>query len=92
MVIVIEIVIEIVIVHPVSVRRFPSFRTQPLESLTPLPMTKTISEQPSPWRKYSKRESCYGDRVYANHTCIINTCVNHIECKSYVNITIIVLV
>ena len=23
-----------------------------------------ISEQPSPWRKSSKRESCYGDRVY----------------------------
>ena len=22
-----------------------------------------ISEQPSPWRKSSKRESCYGDRV-----------------------------
>ena len=25
---------------------------------------KYISEQPSPWRKSSKRESCYGDRVY----------------------------
>ena len=25
---------------------------------------ETISEQPSPWRKSSKRESCYGDRVY----------------------------
>ena len=24
---------------------------------------KYISEQPSPWRKYYKRESCYGDRV-----------------------------
>ena len=23
-----------------------------------------ISEQPSPWRKSSKRKSCYGDRVY----------------------------
>ena len=23
---------------------------------------KTISEQPSPWRKYYKRESCYGAR------------------------------
>ena len=23
-----------------------------------------LSEQPSPWRKYSKRKSCYGDRVY----------------------------
>ena len=27
-------------------------------------MIKHISEQPSPWRTYSKRESCYGDRVY----------------------------
>ena len=26
--------------HPVSVRRFPSFRTQPLENLTPIPMNK----------------------------------------------------
>ena len=41
-------------IHPVSVRRFPSFRTQPLESLTPLPMNKWISEQPSPWRTSSK--------------------------------------
>ena len=49
--------------HPVSVRRFPFFRTQPLENLTPLPMNKRISEQPSPCRKYYKRESCYGDRV-----------------------------
>ena len=38
-------------VHPVSVTRFPSFRTQPLESLTPLPMNKWVPEQPSPWRK-----------------------------------------
>ena len=51
-------------VHPVSVRRFPSFRTQPLENITPLPMNKWVPEQPSPWRKYSKRESCYGDQVY----------------------------
>ena len=50
---------------PVSVRRFPSFRTQPLESLSHYLWTKTISEQPSPWRKSSKRESCYGDRVYS---------------------------
>ena len=53
--------------HPVSVRRFPSFRTQPLDNITPLPMNKWISEQPSPWRKYSKRKSCYGDRVYEAH-------------------------
>ena len=50
-------------IHPVSVRRFPSFRTRPLESLKPLPMNKWISEQPSPWRKSSQRESCYGDRM-----------------------------
>ena len=50
--------------HPVSVRRFPFFRTQSLENLTPLPMNKWISEQPSPWRKSSKRKSCYGDRAY----------------------------
>ena len=29
---------------------------------------KNISEQPSPWRKSSKRESCYGDRVYLSNT------------------------
>ena len=52
-------------VHPVSVTRFPSFRTQPLENLKPLPMNKWVPEPPSPWRKSAKRESCYGDRVYA---------------------------
>ena len=51
------------VVHPVSVRRFPSFRTQPLENLTPLPMNKWVPEQPRPWRKSSERES-HGDRVY----------------------------
>ena len=58
---------------PVSVRRFPSFRTQPLENITPLPMNKWVPEQPSPWRKYSKRESYYGDRVYPG-VCF-GTCV-----------------
>ena len=52
------------VLHLVSLKRFPSFRTQPLENITPLSMTKRITEQPSPWRKYYKRESCYGDRVY----------------------------
>ena len=51
-------------VHLVSLRRFPSFRTQPLENITPLSMNKWLPEQPSPWQRYSKRESCYGDRVY----------------------------
>ena len=27
---------------------------------------KDTSEQPSPWRKSCKRESCYGDRVWCN--------------------------
>ena len=27
---------------------------------------KNISEQPSPWRKSCKRESCYGDREYTS--------------------------
>ena len=40
-----------VIVHPVSVRRFPCFRTQPLESLSVDSVKKWIPEQPSPWRK-----------------------------------------
>ena len=35
-------------VHPVSVRRFASFRTQPLENLTPLPMKKTYLSNPAP--------------------------------------------
>ena len=46
-------------VHPVSITRFPSFRTQPLENLSVDSVNKWIPEQPSPWRK-----SCYGDRVY----------------------------
>ena len=37
------------IIYPVSVRRFPSLRTQPLENITPPPMNKWNSEQPSPW-------------------------------------------
>ena len=32
---------------------------------------KDISEQPSPWRKSSKRESCYGDRVYMVRVCAV---------------------
>ena len=49
--------------HPVSITRFPSFRTQTLGNLTPLPMNKWVPEQPRPWRKSCERESCYGDRV-----------------------------
>ena len=36
-------------------------------------MNKWISEQPSPWRKSSKRKSCYGDRVYNNTTTTTTT-------------------
>ena len=54
----------IILLHPVSLGRSPSFRTQPLESLTPLSINKWVPEQPGPWRKSSERESCYGDRVY----------------------------
>ena len=50
--------------HPVSVTRFPSFRTQTLENLSHYLLQKTMSEQPRPWRKSCERESCYGDRVY----------------------------
>ena len=28
-------------------------------------MNKWVPEQTSPWQKSSKRESCYGDRVYS---------------------------
>ena len=52
--------------HPVSLKRYPSFRTEPLEHLTPLPMNKWVPEKPSPWRTSSKRKSCYGDRVYVH--------------------------
>ena len=32
-------------------------------------MNKWVPEQPSPWRKSSKRESCYADRVYIISYC-----------------------
>ena len=38
----------IIVIHPVSVRRFPSFRTQPLEHLRPLPMKQTYLSNPAP--------------------------------------------
>ena len=44
-----------IMIHPVSVIIFPSFRTQPLEILAATNETN-ISEQPSPWRKSSERE------------------------------------
>ena len=37
--------------HPVSITRFPSFRTQALESLSVDSVSKWIPEQPRPWRK-----------------------------------------
>ena len=50
--------------HPVSVTRFPSFRTQTLENLSHYLWNKWVPEQPRPWRKSCERESCDGDRVY----------------------------
>ena len=38
---------------------------------------KTISEQPSPWRKSSKRESCYGDRVYISTKQYLQNIIQH---------------
>ena len=50
--------------HPVSVTRFPSFRTQTLEDLSRYLWNKWVPEQPRPWRKSCDGESCDGDRVY----------------------------
>ena len=50
--------------HPVSVTRFPSFRTQTLENLSRYLWSKWVPEQPRPWRKSCDGESCDGDRVY----------------------------
>ena len=50
-------------VHPVSITRFPSFRTQTLENLSVDSVNKWIPEQPRPWRKSCERESCYADRA-----------------------------
>ena len=44
--------------HKISVFSDPA-----LGNLKPLPMNKRVPEQPSPWRKSCKRESCNGDRV-----------------------------
>ena len=38
-------------------------------------MNKWVPEQPSPWRKSSKRESCYGDRVYTYIGRLAETCL-----------------
>ena len=50
-------------IHPVSVTRFPSFRTQTLENLSRYLWNKWVPEQPRPWRKSCDGESCDGDRV-----------------------------
>ena len=82
----------VVVLHPVSVRRFPSFRTQPLENITPLPMNKQMFEQPSPWRKFSKRESCYGDRVYYVILCYLYYGILLIVCYLCVQIYIYIYI
>ena len=38
-------------------------------------MEKRVPEQPSPWRKSCKRESCYGDRVYSIIYIYIYMCI-----------------
>ena len=53
-------------------------------------MTKTISEQPSPWRKYYKRKSCYGDRVYCIYKELTNNNIN--ICKRITIIIILLLI
>ena len=53
-----------VAIHPVSVTRFPSFRTQTLENLSRYLWNKWVPEQPRPWRKSCEGESCCGDQVY----------------------------
>ena len=40
------------------------FGTSPWKILATTYLKKTIPEQPSPWRKSCKRESCFGDRGY----------------------------
>ena len=54
----------VIVVSPVSMTRFPSFRTQTLESLSRYLRNKWVPEQPRPWRKSCERESCYGDWVH----------------------------
>ena len=53
----------LLLLHPVSVTRFPSFRTQTLENLSRYLWNKWVPEQPRPWRKSCDGESCDGDRV-----------------------------
>ena len=50
-------------IHPVSITRFPSFRTQPLESLSVDSVKNGFLSNPAPGENL-ERESCYGDRVY----------------------------
>ena len=46
-----------------AVGLLPGLLLRRRENLKPLPMNKWVPDPPSPWRKSSKRESCYGDRV-----------------------------
>ena len=68
-------------VHPVSITRFPSFRTQTLENLSRYLWTKRVPEQPRPWRKSCERESCNGDWVYNVKHFVrnINTTISYRE-------------
>ena len=53
-------------IHPVSITRFPSLRTQPLENLSVDSVTKWTPEQPSPWRNSWERKSWEGVTVTVN--------------------------
>ena len=57
------------------------------------------TEQPSPWRRSSKRESCYGDRVYCCYRywfallllLLLLLIVNIITCTNIIIIIIIIM-
>ena len=51
-------------IHPVSVTRFPCFRTQTLESLSRYLWNKWVPAQPRPWRESCDGESCDGDLIH----------------------------
>ena len=73
----------VVLLHPVSITRFPSFRTQTLESLSVDSVNKQVPEQPRPWRKSCERESCCGDRVYKTTRLRARSCDRRSRRRSY---------
>ena len=55
-------------------------------------MNKWVPEQPSPWRKSSKRESCYGDRVYARGLIPGGASADIVSCRYNIIIIIIIVI